>query len=176
MGAGKVGFISYSVRMKTEIRQFLDLCDSCVPGEHSRGWNRTNRTRFYLPSSQSSSANPHNNLFPLLLSSLDHKQFALKWALLIEIGLNYIGFEVLTTGVMKTSRDIAPCSPLKVGRRLRGTRRIHLHGRSVSHACYLLHADFLLGLSFDPEDGGEMFLRNVGWLSTDYTALYYRRI
>jgi hypothetical protein len=27
---------------------------------------------------------------------------------------------------------------------------------------------------FDPEDGGDMFLRNVGWHSTDYTALYPR--
>jgi hypothetical protein len=24
------------------------------------------------------------------------------------------------------------------------------------------------------EDGGDMFLRNVGWLSTDYTVLYFR--
>jgi hypothetical protein len=28
---------------------------------------------------------------------------------------------------------------------------------------------------FDPEDGGDMFLRNVGWNSTDYTASYSRR-
>jgi hypothetical protein len=34
---------------------------------------------------------------------------------------------------------------------------------------------FLLCLFFYPEDGGDMFLRNVGWLSTDYTALYPRR-
>jgi hypothetical protein len=27
---------------------------------------------------------------------------------------------------------------------------------------------------FDPENGGEMFLRNVDWRSTDYTALYPR--
>jgi hypothetical protein len=29
------------------------------------------------------------------------------------------------------------------------------------------HAGFLLSLFFDPRDGGEMFLRNVGSLSTD---------
>jgi hypothetical protein len=28
-------------------------------------------------------------------------------------------------------------------------------------ACYLLHTDFLVGLVFDPEDVGDMFLRNV---------------
>jgi hypothetical protein len=33
---------------------------------------------------------------------------------------------------------------------------------------------FLLGLFFDPEDGGDIFLRNVGEISTDYTALYPR--
>jgi hypothetical protein len=32
----------------------------------------------------------------------------------------------------------------------------------VPPACYLLHAGFLLDLFIDPEDGGEMFLRNVG--------------
>jgi hypothetical protein len=38
-----------------------------------------------------------------------------------------------------------------------------------------LHAGFLRVLFFDPEDVGEIFLQNVGWLSTDYTALYPRR-
>jgi hypothetical protein len=45
----------------------------------------------------------------------------------------------------------------------------------TSSTCYLLHAGFLLGLFFDPKDGGNMFLRNVGRLSMDYTALYPRR-
>jgi ABC-type uncharacterized transport system permease subunit len=28
--------------------------------------------------------------------------------------------------------------------------------------CYLLHVGFLPGLGFEPKDGGDMFLRNVG--------------
>jgi hypothetical protein len=39
----------------------------------------------------------------------------------------------------------------------------------------LFHTGLLLGLFFDPEDGGDIFLRNVVWLSTDYTTLYPRR-
>jgi hypothetical protein len=30
-----------------------------------------------------------------------------------------------------------------------------------SRACHLLHADFVLGLLFDPAAGGDMFSRNV---------------
>jgi hypothetical protein len=33
----------------------------------------------------------------------------------------------------------------------------------------------LLGSFIDPEDGGDMFLRNIGWLSTNYTALHPQR-
>jgi hypothetical protein len=36
-------------------------------------------------------------------------------------------------------------------------------------------ACFLLGLSFSPEDGGDMFLRKDSCLLPDYTALYARR-
>jgi hypothetical protein len=51
--------------------------------------------------------------------------------------------------------DITPCSPRKIKR--------------------LLYAGFLFGIFFEPEDGGDMFLRIMGLLSTDYTALYPRR-
>jgi hypothetical protein len=37
---------------------------------------------------------------------------------------------------------------------------------------YFLPAGFLLILLFDPKNGGGMFLRNVGWLSADYMAIY----
>jgi hypothetical protein len=42
-------------------------------------------------------------------------------------------------------------------------------------ATFCLHTGLLLGLFINPEDGGDMFLQKVGWLSTDYIALYPRR-
>jgi hypothetical protein len=41
-------------------------------------------------------------------------------------------------------------------------------------ACHLL-ARWFAELFFDPEDGGDTFLRNAGYNSTDYTASYPRR-
>jgi hypothetical protein len=37
---------------------------------------------------------------------------------------------------------------------------------------YLLHAGFLAALFFDYEDGCNMLVRNVGWISKDYMTLY----
>jgi hypothetical protein len=34
------------------------------------------------------------------------------------------------------------------------------------------HAGVSLDLFFDPENGGDMFLENVGLISTGYTALH----
>jgi hypothetical protein len=50
--------------------------------------------------------------------------------------------------------DIMLCSPLKINQ--------HFLGMFRSFACYVLHAGFLLGLFFNPEDGGYIFLQNVG--------------
>jgi hypothetical protein len=47
--------------------------------------------------------------------------------------------------------------------------------RKRGSACTYFDAGFLLVLFFGAEDGGDAFLRNVGWLSTDYTAFYPRR-
>jgi hypothetical protein len=52
--------------------------------------------------------------------------------------------------------DIIPCNP-------------------CNSACYLLHANFLRGLIFDPEYGGNMLLRNAVRLSVEYMALCPRR-
>jgi hypothetical protein len=41
----------------------------------------------------------------------------------------------------------------------------------VGIAYYLLNVGHLLGLFFHPKDGDDMVLRNVGRLSTDFTAI-----
>jgi hypothetical protein len=60
---------------------------------------------------------------------------------------DYVGFEVFTAVVMKSIVfwDMTPCSPLNAG------------GKQSS-----AHAGFLFDLFLDPEDGGDMFLRNIG--------------
>jgi hypothetical protein len=98
----------------------------------------------------------------------------------------FTGFAVLRAVVIFC--DITPYSPFKVNLRFGGSYRLRLQGR-MRPARYLhestrlatsFHAVILLGL-FDPEDGDYTLLRNVGWLSKDYTALYnsgktYRRL
>jgi hypothetical protein len=73
--------------------------------------------------------------------------------------LTYVGYEVLTAVAMKSSIvwDITSRNPLKVNRNFGGTE--------------LLHAGFFFGLFFDHEVMENMFLWNVGLLSTDYTTL-----
>jgi hypothetical protein len=62
--------------------------------------------------------------------------------------------------------DITTFSPLKVNRRFGGTCRLHLQ----SSVCHLLENIFLPSLFFEDECGGDMFLRNLGWLPAYYTV------
>jgi hypothetical protein len=66
-----------------------------------------------------------------------------------KIYIFYVGFKALTAVIMK--REV-----MRVNRSFGGTYRLHLQ----LPACF--HAGFLLGLFFDPKDGGDIFLRNVG--------------
>jgi hypothetical protein len=59
-------------------------------------------------------------------------------------------------------------------------RTLNYHSRRESKILLSLlatcfYTGFLLGLFFDSENGGDMFLRNIGWLSAGYMALYPRR-
>jgi hypothetical protein len=73
-----------------------------------------------------------------------------------------VGSEVLTAAVMKSSVfwDITLCSPLKFCRRFGGTCSLH-QGRITSHVRNQHEAGSNPGLFFDPEDAGDLFLRNV---------------
>jgi hypothetical protein len=63
-------------------------------------------------------------------------------------------------------------------RRFGETYRLHIKVWSVYQARNQHETDNIIAvcLLFNPEKGGEMSHRNVGWLSTEYTALYLRTI
>jgi hypothetical protein len=90
-----------------------------------------------------------------------------------------VGFQVLTPVVMKssTSWNITPYSPLKINRHSVWTFRLHLQDLRTSRARNKL----CLTPSFKPvsclayEDGGDMFLWNIGWLEIRHEVLYPRR-
>jgi hypothetical protein len=130
-----------------------------------------------------------NSLFswksvPFSSSKCSHRRLFKNLNIKVCKNINFhVGFEILTAMVMQSTifRDIMSCSPLKVNRRYEGTYRPNLHGRRINRAGYLLvtcfHASVSFALFLDPEDVSNIFLRNFGWLSTNYTALfsYYRR-
>jgi hypothetical protein len=56
--------------------------------------------------------------------------------------------------------DMTPCSPLSVNRLFGGTYRLYLQGRRNKFSKKSTSKQ--MASFFDPEDGGDMFLRNVG--------------
>jgi hypothetical protein len=87
-----------------------------------------------------------------------------------EICLDFsVGFEAFTAVFIKSSVfwDITPCSQLEVNRRFGGTYRLHFQGWRISRA--LLSSACFVQVY---DDGAHLFLRNAGWLSMDYMALY----
>jgi hypothetical protein len=74
--------------------------------------------------------------------------------LTIHIRICYKKLQTCICKKMAIFWDIMPRSPLKINQRFRGTCRLHLQDRRIN-------SGFLIGLFLDPEDGGDMFLRNV---------------
>jgi hypothetical protein len=54
--------------------------------------------------------------------------------------------------------DITPCNPFKVNRRFRATYRLHPQGLRIGQL--ETRVKQVVSTFFDPEDGGDMFLRN----------------
>jgi hypothetical protein len=75
----------------------------------------------------------------------------------------FVGFEVLTPVVMKSSVfwDITPCSPLKVNRREEYVSSVFRAEELRETRNQRGKQSFLLGFYFDPENGDDMILRNV---------------
>jgi hypothetical protein len=76
-----------------------------------------------------------------------------------------VWYDVLKVVTMKEKQIMVSSDPYQVG--FLGV---------VSSADHLLHADFLLDLIFDPEYGGDMFLRNVGGPLPNCNILQHRRL
>jgi hypothetical protein len=70
--------------------------------------------------------------------------------------------------------DMTPCSLLSCNRRFGGTYRRHLQDRRNNFSKNQQVSRWW-NYFFDPKDGGDIFFRNVGCNSTDYTASYPRR-
>jgi hypothetical protein len=67
---------------------------------------------------------------------------------------------------------MTPCSLLSCRRRFGGTYRLHLQGNKARCLpCWLL-----LNYFFDPEDGGDMFLRNVSCNSRRHGVISQKMI
>jgi hypothetical protein len=76
-----------------------------------------------------------------------------------------VAVEILTAVDMKNSVfwDVLPCSPVKVNQCFGGIYCLHLQGLRVSQPRNQYETGSkMLYLFFDPEDGGDIFLQNVG--------------
>jgi hypothetical protein len=95
-----------------------------------------------------------------------------------EFHYHYCCWNTLMQEIMKgiIFWDMMPCSPLSCNRRFGGTYHLHLPCRRIIPARTSRQvASRIIFQPENPEDGGDMFLRNVGSNSTDYTASYPRR-
>jgi hypothetical protein len=117
-------------------------------------------------------------VFSCVIRNSRSKLHNLKWKKHANL-LICIRFEVLTAVAMKSPiyYAITLCCPLKINQRF-GRACLHVQGQAKQEASVkkvpsraMVHVPFFFSLFFDSYDGGYIILRNVGWLSADYTAL-----
>jgi hypothetical protein len=102
----------------------------------------------------------------------------MKWEVMRELQIPQSTEFKYQYGRYTVFRDLTSCCNLVEDNQLFGeTYNLHLQGQRVNQSCAycLLLAGFMLGLLFDPEDGGTTFHQSVGGLLPDYTALHPRR-
>jgi hypothetical protein len=90
-----------------------------------------------------------------------------------EMRLCVTGFEVLSSVVMNST--VRWKSTLRRNTSLPSSRSKNKPSKKPTWKLCLqnsFHAAFIFDFLFDSDDGSPTFLRNVDWLSTDYTALY----
>jgi hypothetical protein len=83
--------------------------------------------------------------------------------------------ELAQDGIQHQALVVALAGGLRIYQTILRPRKLvsrMVGGRALLATCF--HIGLLFGLLFDPEDGGNMFPRNVGWLLTDYTELHPR--
>jgi hypothetical protein len=85
----------------------------------------------------------------------------------VKQSLNFLQNSLLRANKRTIFWDITLCTPLKVNIRFRETYRLYLQGRSLPPAFTLVSCSAHLTLKMEA-----MFLWDISWLSTDYTALY----
>jgi hypothetical protein len=98
------------------------------------------------------------------------------WLIEIDISCRIWGSHIIKSYIIWHSATSSPlnisrrfigkyCFYLKIGIIRKGRNHHKAFSKETSHCFYFVSVP-------DPENGADIFLRNVGWLSTDYKAMY----
>jgi hypothetical protein len=121
-------------------------------------------------------------LSQVLLTLVRHMTTELELDLNFQVKTNFLGSEFLTAKVMKSSiflgyNAVQASESQSTFRRNMQPLSSGLNSKPRKKPPWSrqqgqLLAGFYLGEVFNPEDGSDLFFRNVDWLSLAYTALY----
>jgi hypothetical protein len=140
--------VKYSTNIQLLIHVSISYGDSC---QRSQTWELAMLQR-------------HSPCVPNIRSRETSRNSSGLWAKFIVL-ISHNNYNILneTMQISKNTTfwDITLCNSLKVNRRFGGTYRLHLQDQDTRVKAGAKSNGILLGL-FDPEDTGDIFLRNVG--------------